>query len=31
VAEAADWNPDQIVGRTEELIRVLFKEWELKV
>jgi len=31
VADSPDWTADSIAGRTEELIRVLFKEWELKV
>ncbi len=25
------WTPDEITGRTEELIRLLFKDWELKI
>ncbi len=30
-AEAADWTPTQILGRTEELIGILFKDWEIKL
>lgn len=30
LAEAADWTPAHILTRTEELIGVLFKDWEIK-
>ena len=30
VAEEADWTPDRILARTEALIGVLFKDWEIK-
>lgn len=30
LAEAADWTPAQILGRTEELIGILFKDWDIK-
>ena len=29
-AEAEDWTPGHILGRTEELIGLLFKDWEIK-
>lgn len=29
-AEAAEWSPAQILGRTEELIGILFKDWDIK-
>jgi hypothetical protein len=31
VAEKAEWAPQQIHARTEELIGILFKDWEIKV
>jgi len=31
VAEATDWTPDQILGRTDKLIRALFEAWDLKI
>ncbi|HRN84303.1 MAG TPA: DUF262 domain-containing HNH endonuclease family protein [Hyphomicrobium sp.] len=30
VAEERDWTPDRILARTETLIGVLFKEWDIK-
>lgn len=31
LAEADEWTPSRILGRTEELIGALFKDWELKL
>jgi hypothetical protein len=31
LAATVDWTPDAIMSRTEELIRILFSAWELKV
>ncbi|MCC7252325.1 DUF262 domain-containing HNH endonuclease family protein [Hyphomicrobium sp.] len=30
LADVEEWSPAQIFGRTEDLIRLLFKEWEIK-
>lgn len=30
LADAPDWTPAQIFGRTEELIGVLFRDWDIK-